>query len=84
MFFFQQFKNFDPKTGYIPAYPFTYLPEIGYRARSLLQYRTPEEITLIAERVNSEIESYFSELKDDAISEYHFYEDSEKFTEARK
>ena len=69
MFFHRQFENFDPKSGDVPHHPFTYLPEIAYRARSLLQYRAPEQITLIAKRINSEIDSYFSDLKDNAISE---------------
>jgi hypothetical protein len=69
MFFHKQFEGFNPVSGYVPDHPFSYLPEIAYRARALLQYRRPEQITAIAKRINSEIEDYFSDLKYVAISE---------------
>jgi hypothetical protein len=69
MFFHSQFEDFNPISGDVPNYPFNYLPEIAYRARSLLQYRTHEQIILIAKRINSEVERYFSDLKENAISE---------------
>lgn len=69
MFFHKQFEKFDPLSGDVPSYPFSYLPEIAYRGRALLQYRAPEQITAIAKRINSEIEGYFDDLKYIAISE---------------
>jgi len=69
MFFHNQFERFDPVSSYVPSQPFTYLPEIAYRARSLLQYRTLEQITLIAKRISYEVDRYFFDIKDTAISE---------------
>jgi len=69
MFFHKQFEEFDPLSGDVPSHPFSYLPEIAYRARTLLQYRRPEQITAIAKRINSEVEDYFNDLKYLAISE---------------
>ena len=56
-------------SGDVPSHPFTYLPEIASRARSLLQYRTLKQITLIAKRIIYEVDGYFFDIKDTAISE---------------
>lgn len=69
MFFFRQFEKFDPLSGDVPSHPFSYLPEIAYRARALLQYRTAEQITSIAQMINSRVDGYFSDLKYSAILE---------------
>lgn len=69
MFFFQQFEKFDPLSGDVPSHPFSYLPEIAYRARALLQYRTAEQITSIAKMINERVDGYFSDLKYSAILE---------------
>lgn len=68
MFFFQQFEKFNPVSGYVPDHPFSYLPEIAYRARALLRNRTAEQIEAAAKRINSEVDGYFSDLKEVEIS----------------
>lgn len=68
MFFFRQFQRFDPLKGDVPSQPFTYLPEIAYRARALLQYRTAEQIEAAAKRISEEVDGYFRDLKDCEIS----------------
>jgi hypothetical protein len=68
MFFFQQFEKFNPVSGYVPAHPFSYLPEIAYRARALLRSRTAEQIEAAAKRINREVDGYFRDLKEVEIS----------------
>ncbi|MEQ1741073.1 MAG: hypothetical protein ABL869_01005 [Candidatus Nitrotoga sp.] len=68
MFFFKQFQGFDPQAGYVPSRPFTYLPEIAYRARALLRNRTAEQIETAAKRISEEVDEYFRDLKDCEIS----------------
>lgn len=68
MFFFRQFQRFDPLKGDVPPQPFTYLPEIAYRARALLRNRTAEQIEAAAKRISEEVEGYFRDLKDCEIS----------------
>lgn len=63
MSFYDQFKTFDPLSGDVPAYPFSCLPAIAQRARSLLGCRKVEQITLIAETIDYEIDRYFSDIK---------------------
>lgn len=67
MFFFQQFEKFNPVSGYVPEHPFSYLPEIAYRARALLRGRTVEQIDETAKRVSREIDGYFLDLKDSEV-----------------
>ena len=68
MFFFKQFQTFDPRAGDVPSQPFTYLPEIAYRARALLQNRTAEQIETAAKKISEEVDGYFRDLKDCEIS----------------
>lgn len=63
MYFHSQFETFDPKTGEIPGYPFTYLPEIAIRARSILSLRSTEQITLIAQKIDDLVQGYFEDEK---------------------
>lgn len=67
MFFFQQFEKFNPVSGYIPDHPFSHLPEIAYRARSLLRNRTAEQIEAAAKRISREVDGYFLDLKDSEV-----------------
>lgn len=67
--FFQQFEKFDPLTGDVPAHPFTNLPEIARRARSILIGRNKDQIASAAKRIDAEIERYFSDLKTQAVDE---------------
>ena len=68
MFFFQQFDKFNPVSGYVPEHPFTYLPEIAYRARALLRNLTAEQIEAAAKRISEEVDRYFHDLKEVEIS----------------
>lgn len=64
MSFFRQFEIFDPITGEVPDYPFSLLPSIATRARSLLAERAHAEIISAAHNIDWFIEEYFqSELK---------------------
>ena len=67
MFFFQQFEKFNPISGYVPDHPFLYLPEIAYRARSLLRNRTAEQVGAAAKRISREVDGYFLDLKDSEV-----------------
>lgn len=69
MLYYKQFKSFNPLTDYFPESPFSYLPKIGWRARSLLTGCSIEQIEMIAKRISNEIESYYFEEKDNAIHE---------------
>lgn len=64
-----QFPDFDPVSGHVPAHHFSLLPDIARRARSILSSRTAEQIDSAAKRINSEIENYFRDLKDQAVDE---------------
>ena len=64
MFFFKQFETFDPLGEDVLAHPFTYLPEIAGRARSILRGRSKEQVVAMAERINSEIEGYFRDERE--------------------
>lgn len=62
-----QFEEFDPKYGQIPSQPFSHLEEIARRARLILEGKTAEQIQTAARKIDSEIEAYFIDLKDDAV-----------------
>lgn len=64
-----QFEEFDPIYGYVPPQPFSHLQEIARRARLILQGKTAEQIQTAARKIDSEIETYFSNLKCDAVEE---------------
>ena len=83
MFFFTQFQLFDPVSGDVPEQPFAYLPEIARRARSILSGRTIDQISSTAKKINSEIESYFRDLKTQAVDELtvKFQNDPEAFVD---
>jgi hypothetical protein len=69
MSFSKQFEVFDPITGDVPEYPFSYLPEIAGRARSILIGKTPLQLVAAAKRIDQEIERYFDDLKYVAVSD---------------
>src|SRR3990167_8981454 len=64
-----QFQEFDPLTGYVPDYPFSRLPEVASRARSILSGKSVEKIYLALKKINFEVEGYFSDLKFQAVNE---------------
>jgi len=67
MGFFNQFEDFDPLTGSVPSSPFSYMPDIAWRARALLKPFTSEQILWIAEDIDWAIEEYFRTVKKDEI-----------------
>jgi hypothetical protein len=67
MFFLQQFEKFDPVSGDVPEHPFSHLPEIARRARSLLKLRKTDQIVAAAKRISREIDHYFSDVRDTEI-----------------
>lgn len=67
MTYCNQFESFNPLTEYLPAAPFSYLPKIGWRARSLLSGCSFDRIEKIAKKVSAEIDNYYSDQKDNAI-----------------
>lgn len=67
MLYYNQFEKFNPLTEYLPEYPFSYLPKLGWRARSLLSGCTLEKIIKIAQKVSDVIEGYYSDEKYYAI-----------------
>jgi len=62
--FYKQFDLFDPKDGAVPSHPFSLLPNIVRRARSILHERNRDEILIAAELVDSMIQNYFDQEKD--------------------
>lgn len=67
MFFFEQFEKFDPVSGNVLEHPFTHLPEIAARSRSLLSGWTTDRMVKAAKRINDEVETYFHDLKTEAV-----------------
>jgi hypothetical protein len=71
MLFFKQFEIFDPVSGEVPSHPFAYMPAIASRARAILKcgadyggdWGCKAKITLIAERINQELDQYFDDIK---------------------
>lgn len=71
MFFLDQFEMFDPASGEVPPHPFTHMPAIASRARSILNCSAEcgayewcrTKVTLIAKRINKELDRYFSDIK---------------------
>ncbi len=76
-----QFQEFDAVSGAVPEQPFSHLPDIARRARSILNGRSAEQIDATAKRINSELESYFSDLKSQAVDELlvKFRNDPERY-----
>jgi hypothetical protein len=81
MLYSDQFEKFDPLSGDVPAHPFASLPDIARRARSMLTWKTKEQIVLAARRIDSELEQYFSDLKTQAVDELQvkLRDDQEEF-----
>ncbi len=67
MLYYNQFDKFNPLTEYLPESPFSYLPKIGWRARSLISGCSFEKIEKIAKRINFEIKRYYDDEKYIAI-----------------
>jgi hypothetical protein len=63
--YFDQFKTFNPVSGEVPHWPFSYLPDVASRARSLLlwRWRTTEQMEAAARRITGEIDAYFTDMK---------------------
>lgn len=78
-----QFQAFDPVSGYVPKHPFSRLPEVASRSRSILSAKTAKQIDLALKRINSEFESFFSDLKFQAVDELtvKFQNDPETYQE---
>lgn len=62
-----EFQEFDSVHGRVPGQPFSCLPEIASRARSILKDKTTRQIEQAAKRICHEIETYFSDLKEQAV-----------------
>ena len=69
LMFSDQFERFDPLLGDVPLFPFTCLPEIAFRARTLLKSHTTEQITSIAMDISQNIDAYLSECKSEKIAQ---------------
>src|ERR1035441_8512122 len=63
-----QFATFDPKSGYVPAHPFSILPAIAQRARWLLRSRTEDQIYSAAEGIAWAIDEYFRNAREEEIA----------------
>lgn len=66
--YFGQFKNFDPLSGKLPDTPFSLLPMIAFRARSLLRSRTLDQIESAAKAIDFAIFCHFDEIKENEIA----------------
>jgi hypothetical protein len=67
MDFWIQFDKFNPLADEIPPYPFSYLPDIAWRAKQILKKRTEKQIKALAESIAWRFEEYFKKLECDAI-----------------
>jgi len=67
MLYYNQFESFNPMLEDVLCPPFSYLPKIAWRARSLLNNRSIEQITSMAKRISEEIRRYYSDEKSNAI-----------------
>jgi hypothetical protein len=78
-----QFQEFDPVSGYVSEHPFSRLPEIASRSRSILIGKKAAQIESALKRVNSEIDRFFSDLKYQAVEELtiKFNNDPETYQE---
>lgn len=68
MLYYNQFESFNPILEDAPSSPFSNLPKIAWRARSLLNNRSIEQIINMAKRISKEISSYYLDEKYYAIS----------------
>jgi len=62
-----QFKDFDLLTSNVPSFPFSYMPDIAWRARALLKPYSAEQISWVAGWINSAIDEYFETVKKEEI-----------------
>lgn len=69
MGFYQQFDQFDPKTDNVPYHPFSLLPNIVWRARSILNKRSHDEILTAAQLADWMIDDYFQQEAEYFIQE---------------
>ncbi len=67
MGFLRQFDQFDPKIDSVPHHPFSLLPNIVSRARSVLGDRNSDEILTAAQLADWIIEVYFEKAKDSFV-----------------
>lgn len=63
----KEFEDFDPLTGKVPYHPFSYLPDIAWRARRLLKSYTSKQIFKLAENIDWSIDVYFQFVKQEEI-----------------
>lgn len=64
MSFYRQFDQFDPKADNVPYHPFSLLPNIAGRARSILYKRSHDEILTAAQIADWMIDDYFRQEED--------------------
>jgi hypothetical protein len=69
MLFNSEFESFDPVSGYVPDYPCKSFSVIATRARSILAGWSKDQIGEAANRVISEVNVYFGDLKSEAVDE---------------
>lgn len=69
MSFYNQFEQFDPKDGQVPWHPFSMLPHIASRARSILRTRSRQEITFAAQMIDEVIDQFFESEEQQFIDE---------------
>ena len=79
MLYYNQFEKFNPLTEYLPDYPFSYLPKLGWRARTLLSGCSLDKVIKIAQKVSDEIKEYYSDQK-----YYAVYQLESKFRNGEK
>jgi len=63
----RHFSTFDPVSGDIPYHPFSYLPDIAWRARALLQDRNAIQIDSVLDEIYISLDEYFQFLKVEEI-----------------
>jgi len=61
------FGLFDPKTGDVPDFPFSHLPDIASRARQILSWRSLDQIIHVAEIIDWMVADYFDSCRNDVI-----------------
>ncbi len=67
MGFFRQFDDFEPLTGQPPGHPFSLLPSIAARARTLLTGRTRDQIISAAHTADWLIDEFIESTQSDIV-----------------
>ena len=75
------FTHFEPKSGDLPPSNLAYFSDIAERARSILSFKSENDIDKAAHRISLEIKGYLSDHKDMVVNDLlaKFHDDPETY-----